>query len=162
MAPMMSIIGELMAAALTERRLALEQAPRCLAEAPGLPCLHAEGLHDADAGDGLVQDVLDLGQLVLSVARGRAHPSPMRLAEAITKGTKISSTQLSLPRTKTTTPMKMKVKNCCRNSASTVDMANCTRSMSLTIADSSVPVEYFWKNATERRRVARKDHCAGR
>ena len=36
--------------------------------------------------------------------------------------------------------VKMKVKNCCRNSASTLDMANCTRSMSLTMVEISVPV----------------------
>ncbi len=54
----------------------------------------------------------------------------------------------------TTTAVNRKVKNCCRNSATTVDTAYCTRSMSLTIADNKVPVEYLWKNATERRNVA--------
>ena len=72
-----------------------------------------------------------------------------------TTGTKMMSTQVSRPPSRTTTQaVNRKVKNCCRNSASTDESANCTRSMSFTIADSSVPVEYFWKNATERRSVA--------
>jgi hypothetical protein len=70
-------------------------------------------------------------------------------------GMNSTSTQASFPpRSTTTTAVKIRVKNCCRNSASTVDMAYCTRSMSLTSADSSVPVECFWKKATERRNVA--------
>ena len=70
-------------------------------------------------------------------------------------GTNSSSTQASFPPSSTTTKaVKIKVKNCCRNSASTADMANCTRSMSLMSVDSSVPVEKRWKNATERRRMA--------
>ena len=44
-----------------------------LAEAEGLPRLHAEGLDDADAGNGFVQDVLDFGELVLALARGGAY-----------------------------------------------------------------------------------------
>ena len=80
---------------------------------------------------------------------------PTRRAATMMKGTKMASTQVSRPPSKiTTAAVNRKVKNCCRNSASTVESAYCTRSMSLTIADSSVPVEYFWKNATERRNVA--------
>ena len=68
-------------------------------------------------------------------------------------GTNSSSTQASFrPRITTTTAVKRKVKNCCRNSASTLDMANCTRSMSLMMVESRVPVVCFWKNAAERRR----------
>jgi len=50
--------------------------------------------------------------------------------------------------------MAARVKNCCRKSAMMVDMANCTRSISLMIVDSNMPVECFWKNATERRSTA--------
>ena len=53
-----------------------EQAPGSLAEAARLPRFHAERLHDAHAGDGFVQDVLDLGQLVLTLASGAADPAP--------------------------------------------------------------------------------------
>ncbi len=52
-----------------------EQAAGRRAEAGDLPVLHAEGFHDAVAGDGFVQDVLDFGQLVLPAARGAAHPA---------------------------------------------------------------------------------------
>ena len=38
-----------------------------------LPPLHAEGLHNAVAGDGLVQNVLDIGQLVLPGAGPVTH-----------------------------------------------------------------------------------------
>ena len=48
---------------------------------------------------------------------------------------------------------KDEVKNCCRNSASTLDMAYCTRSMSLMMVESSVPVGCFWKKAAERRKI---------
>ena len=50
-----------------------EQPFRRLAEAQQLPELHVESLHDAIAGDRLVQDVLNVGQLVLPAARGPAH-----------------------------------------------------------------------------------------
>ena len=74
MAPKMSIMGELIAAGAGRAQVGAEQAPGGLAEAPRLPGFHAERLHDAHAGDGLVQDVLDFGQLVLPPARGGAHP----------------------------------------------------------------------------------------
>ena len=54
----------------------------------------------------------------------------------------------------TTAAVKKKVKNCCIISASTLDIANCTRSMSLTIVDISDPVACFWKKAAERRSTA--------
>ncbi len=54
----------------------------------------------------------------------------------------------------TTAATDKKVKNCCRNSASTVDMAYCTRSISLMMAESSVPVVCLEKNAAERRMIA--------
>ena len=53
-----------------------EQALRRFGEAGNLPGLHAEGFHDAVAGDGLVQNVLNVGQLVLASARGVANPVP--------------------------------------------------------------------------------------
>ena len=64
-----------MACARTELQIRPEEPPRCLLEARHLPALHREGLHDAIAGDGLVQDVLDLGQLVLPMPRGVPHAS---------------------------------------------------------------------------------------
>ena len=70
-------------------------------------------------------------------------------------GTNSSNTQARFPPKTTTTPATaMKVKNCCRNSASTVDMAYCTRSISLMSADSSVPVACLEKKAAERRMIA--------
>ncbi len=61
------------------------------------------------------------------------------------KGTNSNSTQASFPPSSTTTnAVKIKVKNCCRNSASTLDMANCTRSMSFTMVEISVPVVCLW------------------
>ena len=69
-------------------------------------------------------------------------------------GRNSSSTQASFPPSTTTTPaVNSSVKNCCKNSPRTFDMANCTRSMSLTMADSSVPVACFWKKAAERRMI---------
>ena len=75
---MMSISGELIACARTERRLAWKSRRAASLKRVSLPELHREGLHDAIAGDGLVQDVLDLGQLVLPVARGVPNASPHR------------------------------------------------------------------------------------
>ena len=46
-----------------------EQPLRGLAEARDLPRFHAEGFHDAVAGDGFLKNVLDVGQFVLP-ARG--------------------------------------------------------------------------------------------
>ena len=46
-----------------------------LAKARHLPGLHAEGLYDPVAGDGFLQDVLDVGQFVLPAARGVPHPA---------------------------------------------------------------------------------------
>ena len=72
-------------------------------EARGLPAFHAEGLDDAVAGDGLVQNVLDLGQLVLPLAGGGAHPPADPAREKTITGTNISSTQANLPPRATTT-----------------------------------------------------------
>ena len=70
------------------------------------------------------------------------------------KGTKSSSIQASLPPSSTTAPaVNIRVKNCCKNSASTLDIAYCTLSMSLTMVDTRVPVVCLWKNAAERRRI---------
>ena len=80
---------------------------------------------------------------------------PILRAEARTTGTKSSSTQASLPPKATTTQaVKIRVKNCCRSSASTEDMANCTRSISLISVETMVPVACCWKKETERRRMA--------
>ena len=63
--PKISISGELMAAAATERRLARNSRRAACRKRAISHVLHVEGFHDAVAGDGFVQDVLDLGQLVL-------------------------------------------------------------------------------------------------
>ena len=55
-------------------QIGFEQTPRCLTEASHLPGFHAEGLHNADAGDGFVQQVMDFGELVLPFASGGADP----------------------------------------------------------------------------------------
>jgi hypothetical protein len=60
MAPIESMSGELIAWARTERRLARKSR-------------RAAFFDDAVAGDGLVQDVLDFGELVLAAARGLAY-----------------------------------------------------------------------------------------
>ena len=70
-------------------------------------------------------------------------------------GTNRSSTHASFPpNTITTAATDKKVKNCCKNSASTVDMAYCTRSISLMMVESKVPVVCLEKNAAERRMMA--------
>ena len=55
-------------------QIGFEQTPRSLTEAPHLPGLHAEGLHNANAGNGFVQQVMDFGELVLPFASGGADP----------------------------------------------------------------------------------------
>ena len=157
MAPKISISGELTAAAATERRFARNRRRAALRKRATSHDLHAEGLDDAVAGDGFVQDVLDLGELVLAAAAWCAHvPADFRWTETEMTGRNSSSTQASFPPSSTTTTaaVKIKVKNCCRNSASTLDMAYCTRSMSLMMVESSVPVVLSGKNAAERRRMA--------
>ena len=111
------------------------------------PSLHVEGLHDPVAGDGLVQNVLNFRQLVLSVARGVADAAadlPRRKYddwhEEQQDPGELASEIIPPP-----AATERKVKNCCRNSASTLDMANCTRSMSLMMVESNVPVVCFWK-----------------
>src|SRR5271155_5246201 len=72
---------------------------------------------------------------------------PILREEYTITGTNSNSTHASLPPSTTTTAAtERKVKSCCRNSANTVDMAYCTRSMSLTIAESNVPVVCLEKN----------------
>ncbi len=61
-----------MAAAATERRFARNRRCAAFAEPSNLPRLHTEGLHDAVPGDGLVEDVLHVGKLILSSAGGGA------------------------------------------------------------------------------------------
>ncbi len=45
-------------------------APRGLAETPDLELLHREGLHDADAADGLFQQRGHVGHPLLQPVRG--------------------------------------------------------------------------------------------
>jgi hypothetical protein len=51
----------------------MEEPTRRLLKALHLPALHIEGLYDAVAGDGFVQDVLNLSELILAVACGVAN-----------------------------------------------------------------------------------------
>ena len=51
-----------------------EELPCSSAEANYLPCLHAEGFDDSIAGDGFVQDILNIGKLVLPATRSVPHP----------------------------------------------------------------------------------------
>jgi hypothetical protein len=145
-APNVSISGELMAAAATDRRLARKQALRRLAESRHFPRFHAEGLHDAVAGDGLMQNVLHVGQLVLPACVWSTDAA----ADAHGRENDDWDKQQQHPgqlaaQNDTRTAVKINVKNCCRNSASTLDMANCTRSMSLMMVEIRVPVVCFWK-----------------
>src|SRR5690348_6687020 len=49
--------------------------PTCRRPEPAhLPLFHAERFHDAVAGNGFVEQVVDVGQLVLTAAGGVAHP----------------------------------------------------------------------------------------
>ena len=57
----------------TLRRLARNKPRGRFLEPQNLPQFRIEGLHDAVAGDGLMQNVLNLGKLVLTGARARAH-----------------------------------------------------------------------------------------
>ncbi len=54
-------------------KVGIEEPARRLFEPHHLPKLHIESFDDAVAGDGLVQNVLDLGQFVLAPARGLPH-----------------------------------------------------------------------------------------
>jgi len=54
-------------------QIGAEEATRGCLEAHHLPDFGVEGLHDAIAGHGFVQDVLDLGQLVLTGACAGAY-----------------------------------------------------------------------------------------
>src|SRR6185312_13161972 len=54
-------------------KVCTEQPSRRVAEALRLPQLHTERFYDTVASDGLVQNVLDLGQLFLPCARRRPH-----------------------------------------------------------------------------------------
>ena len=69
-------------------------------------------------------------------------------------GTNSSSTQaICFPIRMTTAAVNRNVKNCCRNSAITLDMADCTFSMSFTMVEMRVPVVCLEKNADERRKM---------
>ena len=152
----MSISGEESDGDANRAQIGAKQAAGGVAEAPHLPVLHAEGFDDTDAGDRLVQDVLDLRQFVLAPASGMPHPGADLARRHENKGHEDQQHQGELvgPGKSPTPISKIKVKNCCRNSARTVDSAICTRSMSLMVVESRVPVGTCWKKATERRRMA--------
>ena len=98
--------GELMAWMRTAAQVGAEEAAGGLLEAQHLPKLHVEGFDDAVAGDGFVQDVLDLGELVLAAARGVRTSRPILRAEATTTGTKSSRTQAELAAEPMTTTIR--------------------------------------------------------
>ena len=104
-----------------------------LAKTQQLPELHVEGFNDAIASDRLVQDVLDIGELVLALAGGPPHIA----ADPPNRSGDDRQKDQQHPR-----------------QLATDDAAYCTRSMSLISAESSDPVVCFWKKETERRRIA--------
>src|SRR6266542_2092203 len=54
-------------------QIGAEQASRRPAEPGKLPGFHAEGFHDAVAGDGLMQNVLNISEIVMSAAGSVSH-----------------------------------------------------------------------------------------
>jgi hypothetical protein len=105
------------------------------------PRFHIEGFHDAVAGNGFVQNVLHVGQLILS-APGRAADAAADLARRKNDERDEEQQrpgQLPAQHHHQHGGKDRKVKNCCRNSASTLDMAYCTRSMSLMMVEIRVP-----------------------
>ena len=153
-APKMSIKGELMAAAATERRLARNR--RC-----------AAFRNRATSQDSIPKAFTMRLPVIVSCKMFWTSASwscpfrvvertrrPIRTAEKMIAGTNNRSTQArSRPRITTAAPVKANVNTCCRNSASTLDMANCTRSMSLMMVEMSVPVVCLVKKAADRRRT---------
>ena len=103
-----------------------------------------------------MQDVLNFRQFVLAVARGVAHAGTDFARRDNNHGNeqKQHPGQISAQNHDHAATEKTKVKNCCRSSDSTVDMAYCTRSMSLMMVESRVPVVCLEKNAAERRSSA--------
>ena len=151
-APKTSIKGELIAMRSHRTEIRTEKAGGCFAEPGNFPVFRVEGLHDPVAGDAFVQNVLNFRQLVLAMPRGVTHARTDLARREHNHGDE----QKQYPRKISAqnhdqAAVKMKVKNCCRNSASTVDMAYCTRSTSLMMVESSVPVVCLEKNAAERR-----------
>src|SRR3954470_6544494 len=101
-----------------------------------------------------MQDVLDVGQFVLATARSVSHPCADLAGRENNERHKQQEQPSQVPAQKNHYACNDKnVKNCCRNSERTLDMANCTRSMSFTMVDTRVPVVCFWKNAADRRRI---------
>ena len=153
-APKISISGELIAAAATERKFARNR--RCAA------LRKRATSHDSMPKAFTMRLPVMVSCRMFCTSASWSCPvrvvertrRPMRTAEKMMIGINITSTQASFPpRITTTTAVKRKVKNCCRNSARTLDMANCTRSMSLMMVEIKVPVVCVWKKAAERRRT---------
>ncbi len=154
-APMVSMSGELMACARTERRLA--------SNSRRAACLNRIISQSSILKALTMRFPVMVSCRMFWISASLSWPlrvvcrtwRPILRAETRTTGTKSSSTHASLPpRATTTQAVKIRVKNCCRSSASTEDMANCTRSISLISVETMVPVACCWKKETERRRMA--------
>ena len=119
-----------------------EEAAGRLLEAQNLPQLGVEGLHDAVAGDRFMQNVLNLGQLVLAGAGAGAHFAADLARGGDDHGNKQQQRPAQLPAQldDQAPARRRKVKNCCRKSPITELTAVCTRSTSLISVERMVPV----------------------
>ena len=152
--PMISISGELTAAAATERRLARKN-------------LCAAFRYRPASHDSIPKAFTIRLPVMVSWRMFWTSPSlscPLRVVDRTCRpifrdeyritGTNSSSTHANRPPMRITTPaVNTNVKNCCRNSAITVDIADCTFSMSFTIVEINVPVVCLEKNALDRRKM---------
>ena len=124
-APRASISGDEIDCTATDFMFAVSSRLGRAAKALHLPQLHAKRFDDAVAGDGLVDDVLNLCQLVLPTAR----PSPTLAADPACRQirsqgqTAAAPTPCCRPRKCTTPIMKSSVKSCCKKSLMTVAIA---------------------------------------
>ena len=139
--PAQSISGDEIDCTATDRMFAVSSRSAALAKPRHLPQLHAERLHDAVARDRLVHDVLNLRQLVLPLARRLAHPAP----DASRGADNHRHKQQQHPRHPAAhhdhrADHEQQREELLQKIASTVDIAVCTRSMSLISVEISMPV----------------------
>ena len=147
----------------TLRRLALEQAAGGAAGKQDLPQFGVEGLHDAMAGDGFVEDVLDFRELVLAGAGAGAH-----LTANFARGGDDDRNEEDERPTEDATEANDKDESDQEGEELLQEFADdgadreCTRSTSLISVERMVPVACLWKKLEERLMVASRDDCAGR
>ena len=142
-APTISISGELTACTATDFRLARKSFLAAAAKAAALPVLHAKGFYDSVAGNALMQNVLDVGQLVLAFARGACARAARfcRRKQSQTEQRSAAPMPACVPAQSPRQSRKTRVNNCCRNSASAMVSVTWTFSTSFTTVETSVPVE---------------------